>query len=383
MIRTEGRTACEVLVIGGGITGCAAALRTAQSGADTLLLDADELGAAASGRNAGSLHAQIQQASYLAGGDEWARGWAPSLLLLRDALRRWQTLGEELGVDLELKQGGGLLVAETEEQLRTIERKVAIEVEWGIDSRMLDRDEIHALAPYLSDRIVGGELCADEGKASPLKAVPALAAAAERAGVVVRRHARVDALRRTAAGGFLAHTADGVIEAERVILATGSELPRLAAAVGLDVRVTGEPMQVSVTEAIAPLIGHLVYYAAGPLTLKQSASGTVLIGGGWPARVHPQHGRPAVDLDGMRRNLALALRVAPAIGSARVIRTWTGVNNATPDQRPVLGVVDGFAFGTFPYLGFTAGPIMGELLARLVLGQDPGHDLSPFAHDRF
>lgn len=382
MTRTERRTAWDVLVIGGGITGVTAALRAAQAGADVLLVEADELGAAASGRNAGSLHAQIQQASYLAGGDAWARGWAPSLHLLRDALAIWRTLGDELGVDLELKQGGGLLVAETPEQLRVIERKVAIEREWGIDSRMLGRDEIHALAPYLSERIVGGELCADEGKASPLKAVPALAVAAVAAGATLRRHTPVLSLRRVG-DGFAARTARETIQARRVILATGSELPRLAAMVGVEVAVTGEPMQVSVTEAIAPLIGQLVYYAAGPLTLKQSAAGTVLIGGGWPARVHPAHGRPAVDLDGMRRNLALALRVAPAIGSARVIRTWTGTNNATPDQRPVIGAADGLAFGTFPYLGFTAGPLMGELLARLALGRDPGRDLSPFAHDRF
>lgn len=382
MIRREEGTSWELLVVGGGITGCTAALRAAEAGAQVLLLDAEELGAAASGRNAGSLHAQIQQASYLAGGDDWARGWAPSLHLLRDALQIWQTFGAELGVDLELKQGGGLLVAETEEQLRVIERKVAIEREWGIDSRMLDRDEIHALAPYLSDRIIGGELCADEGKASPLKAVPALAVAARRAGATLRRHTPVLDLRK-APGGYVARTAGGVIHAERVILATGSELPRLAATAGLQLPVTGEPMQVSVTEAITPLIGQLVYYAAGPLTLKQAASGTVLIGGGWPARVHPSHGRPTVDLDGMRRNLALALRVAPAIGSARVIRTWTGVNNATPDQRPVIGSVDGLTFGTFPYLGFTAGPLLGKVLAQLALGQDPARDLSPFAHDRF
>jgi sarcosine oxidase, subunit beta len=69
-----------------------------------------------------------------------------------------------------------------------------------------------------------------------------------------------------------------------------------------------------------------------------------------------------------------------------VLRAWVGVNNATPDQRPLIGEIEGvpgLVVGTFPYLGFTAGPIMGRLLARLALGRDPELDLTAYAPQRF
>jgi glycine/D-amino acid oxidase-like deaminating enzyme len=383
---TAPQSPADVLVIGGGITGAVAAYRLAQAGARVVLVDRYDLGTQASGRNAGSLHAQIQHASFMAGGEEWARAWAPSLALLTDSLALWHGLSDELGTDLEVRTNGGLLVAATHDQLRDIERKVAIENAFGIASRMLDRDELRREAPYVSEAMVGAELCPPEGKANPLLATAAVARAAVAAGADVRRATEVVALARDG-DGFAATTAGGTtLHARRLVCAGGADLPQLTRMLGVDLPVAGEPMQVNVTESVAPLVGHLVYYAGGPLTLKQARVGSLLIGGGWPARRHPVSGRPVVDLDGMRRNLAIAREVVPAVGRARVLRTWVGVNNATPDQRPIIGPiasVPGLVVGTFPYLGFTAGPLMGALLADLALGRKPEHDLAPFAPDRF
>ena len=53
---------------------------------------------------------------------------------------------------------------------------------------------------------------------------------------------------------------------------------------GIEVAVQGFPIQVNVTAPVAPIIKHLVYAAGHRLSLKQTANGTLLIGGGWPAR---------------------------------------------------------------------------------------------------
>ncbi len=380
-----GRQPFDVLVAGGGITGSIAALRLAQAGARVALLERFDLGTQASGRNAGSLHAQIQHEPFVTEGEAWARAWAPSLGLLRDALAIWHGLSEELGVDLEVKTAGGLLVAEDDEQLRAIERKVALEQACGIDSVVLSRDDLRREAPYVAERMVGGELCRLEGKANPLLATPAVARAGTAAGATIVRGAVVEGIVRDH-DGFAVTTSVGAFRAPRLVCAAGSEIPRLTRMVGVDLPIEGHPMQVSATEVVAPLVRHLVYFAGGRLTLKQARAGSLLIGGGWPAAVHPRSGRPTVDLDGLRRNLAVACEVVPAVAQARLLRTWTGVNNAVPDQRPIIGTipkVPGLVVGTFPYLGFTAGPLLGALLADLALGRPVERDLAPFAPARF
>ena len=134
--------------------------------------------------------------------------------------------------------------------------------------------------------------------------------------------------------------------------------------------VGGEPIQASVTEAVAPLIPHLVYFAGAPLTLKQARVGSILIGGGWPARLRDR--QPLVDRDSLLANLSVATRVVPAVAQARLLRTWAGFVNATTSWLPVIGELPGcpgLFIGAFPYMGFTAGPLLGRTLAELVCGR--------------
>ncbi len=158
--------------------------------------------------------------------------------------------------------------------------------------------------------MVGGELCPIEGKANPLLATPAFAAAAERAGARIVRNADVTAIERTRAG-FELTTSRGRFRAPRLVLCAGAATAPLARMLGIELPIEGHPMQVNVTEAVAPLVPHLVYFAGDRLTLKQARIGSLLIGGGWPAAVHPRSGRLTVDLHGVRRNLAVARRVVP------------------------------------------------------------------------
>src|SRR3954454_18999355 len=105
------RTETDVLVVGGGVTGCAAAYYLAKAGAGVTLVERHDLNTQASGRNAGGLHGQIQHEPFLELGEDWAGEFGPTLPLLRDAVELWRGLPEELGADLEVNICGGLLVA--------------------------------------------------------------------------------------------------------------------------------------------------------------------------------------------------------------------------------------------------------------------------------
>jgi glycine/D-amino acid oxidase-like deaminating enzyme len=378
-------THCDLLVIGGGVSGCATAYELARRGVRATLLERSDLNTEASGRNSGSLHGQIQHEPFVELGEDWARRFIPGLLMLRRALRRWGSLSEELETDLEVVTRGGILVADSERQMADIARKVEIERGVGIESELLDRDRILELAPYLSDRVVGGELCPSEGKANPLLAAPAFAGAATRLGARVLTGTRVLGLDRDGAG-FRVGTDRGAFAAERVVLCGGVQTAELAATLGVELCVGGSPVQASITEALEPTIGHLVYFAGEKLTVKQTSSGGVLVGGGWPS--HPATAeRPArVSLDSLRENLRVARHVIPVLGDARVYRTWAGVGNSTPDHLPLIGEVEpvpGLFVGTFPYMGFTAAPEVAAALADLVTGSAGEHDLAPFSPARF
>lgn len=360
------------------MTGAATAWYLAREGVEVMLLERSELGAAGSGANAGSLHAQIQHAPFLERGESWARAYAPATRFLLDSIEVWRGLSDELGEDLEVSLTGGILVAESPQHLAAVERKVAIEREQGLTSQLLGAEDLYTVAPYLAGGMAGGELCPQEGKANPLLATAALARAATRSGAHILTRTELHGLAREGEG-FRALTSAGEVRCRQVISCGGIEAGVVTAMLGAPVAVRGEPIQASVTEAVAPLIGHLLYFAGAPLTLKQARVGSILIGGGWPARL--RRGHPEVDQGSLLANLALALRVVPEIASARLLRTWAGFVNATDSWLPVIGElpgVHGLFVGAFPYMGFTAGPLLGRTLAELACGRAPRADLSAF-----
>jgi glycine/D-amino acid oxidase-like deaminating enzyme len=376
------RRETDVLVVGGGVTGCAAAYYLAKAGSEVTLVERHDLNTHASGRNAGGLHGQIQHEPFLELGEGWAREFGPTLALMRDAIELWRGLPQEIGADLEVDICGGVLVAANDASMRDLERKAAIERSFGIGVELLSRDDLQRVAPYVADRMAGGLLCEVEGKANPLLAAPALARAAVDRGARLSLRTAVLSVERTRTG-FAVETSAGPINCGRIVDCGGAEAGAVSALVGAALPVERWPIQVSATVAVPPLVSHLVYFASEKLTLKQAKFGSLLIGGGWPAQ-EDLRGRLGVDVASLGANLRLALEVVPALAGASLLRTWAGVCPGIADQRPVIGeLAPGFFVGMFPFIGFTGGPFIGRLVARLALGEDPGRDLAPFSPLRF
>ncbi len=374
----------DVLIVGGGLAGTATAYYLAREGVEVVLAEQSEINSGASGANAGSIHAQIPFHEFTTIGEGWARAYAPTIPLFRESIRIWSGLPAELGVDLEVKLTGGLIVARSADRLRQIEEKAAIERAHGLEVRMLSRDELRALAPYVSDKMVGGAFAPDEGKANPLKVTPAFARAAERSGARLLRRVAVTALERDITG-YRVTTSAGAVRAKRVVNCAGAAAGDVARLIGIDLPVIGAPIQLTVTEPTAPLVPHLVYFAGGRLTLKQAQNGTFLIGGGWPSIAHAD-GRLEVDLTSLRDNMRVAVEVVPRLSPVQIVRSWPAIVNGTDDWKPILGEVaghPGFFMGMFPWMGFSAGPIAARTVAQLILGRDPGVDIRPFTAERF
>ena len=374
----------DIVIIGGGAIGTSTLYQLAKSGANVALLEEFDLNTQASGRNAGSLHGQIQYEPFEELGIEWAKTFLHGLGILADSLAIWKTLSEELGVDLEVSSNGGLMIAENDSNMRHLEKKVELENSIGIGSRMLSARELQELAPYISKKMVGGSISPIEGKANPLLLAPSFAEAAKRYGAKVFTKQKVNAISRDG-HRYRIEATGGHFFAEKVVICANAGIPELGRGIGVTIPIDDAPVQVSVTEQIEKFVHHLVYFTSEKLTFKQANSGSLLIGGGWPARYNAV-GTPILNPDSLRRNLRVALKVVPRIADIRVIRTWIGVGNGTPDHNPIideLSSMPGVYVGMYPYMGFTASPLMGRLLAELVLTGKTERDISPFALSRF
>jgi glycine/D-amino acid oxidase-like deaminating enzyme len=384
----------DAIVIGGGLTGVATAFQLARGGASVLLVEQHQLNRGASGRNAGSLHFQLEHRLIEFEGvlDNELAHYAA---LARLAIADWRGLEAELGQPLEVAMHGGLMLAETAAELRTLERKAAIERAQGLDVELLGRADVLARVPYLGATIAGALYCPDEGHCNPRLLTHGYARAAEALGAIVKTRAAVTGMRRTRGRWLVSlHSAEEgelTTAAEVVVNAAGAWAARVAAMAGVELPVYPVALIISVTEKAPVLLQHLVQHVGRKLSLKQVDDGNLLIGGGWLARLPPQQDhlrldyRAALDLGELQNNLATASSVMPLIGGLHVLRSWTGTTALTPDQLPIIGASAG-APGLFTAVGgsgFTYGPTYARLLSELVLRQEASFPLAPYSPDRF
>lgn len=371
----------DIAIIGGGLVGLMTAWHLLAEDLRVVIIEAGDLGAQASGANAGSLHLQIQYPEFVSLGEAWARRYVPCLRFLKASLEMWSILQDEMGEDLGVKRAGGLIVAKTDEQMAQIVAKAAIEAEAGVQTDVLDQGQLRALAPYLAQDAIGGGFCAAEGKANPLWVTPALATAVAASGADMLTDTTVTAI-EARGDGFMVATDRGPLTCSRVVNAAGAAAGRIGDMVGTPLAIEGFPLQVTITEAVAPMIPHLVYSAAGKLSLKQLANGRCVIGGGWSARER-KDGSLTTDPSSFAANLATAARVVPAMAQTRALRSWTAWVNGTEDWRPILGDdprAPGLIHALFPWVGFSAGPMTARVAADLVLGRTPAIPLAGISH---
>jgi glycine/D-amino acid oxidase-like deaminating enzyme len=305
-----------------------------------------------------------------------------SLPFYRAAAEEWAQLDAQLG-GVELVRKGGLMLAESSEQLAFLETKAAREAAKGLTVELLDRAALDQIAPWLGPQIIGAELCHNEGKLNPLLANRLLRARAESAGVT-RRPGRVTGLTLTD-HGVEATTPDATWRADRVIVAAAWGSGQLVGRFGVMIPTRAEPLHMNITEPGAPAIHHLVQHAERSITLKQFGSGQIVIGGGWPATSRGDRVPPLVRPASLLGNVALAARLAPAISSLRVIRTWAGMNT-TADGASIIGPLPGadpIVMAVPGDAGYTLGPLVGQMAAAMALGEQPRFDPARFSPARF
>lgn len=379
----------DVLIVGGGLVGCATAWHLARGGADVVLVEAGDIGMGASGQNAGSLHFQLER-RFLENGEALAEQAAQTAALSRLAIDDWRGLEAELEADVHVVMEGGLMVAETPEQVAVLERKVARENAQGIATRLLDGDEARRLAPYLSPGILAAGYLADEGHADARSVTRAFAEAADRHGACLHSRSAVTDARRID-GGFEVTCGQTRYRVDRLVLASGAWTARICQRLNLHMPLYPVALQMNATERVDPTMHHLVQHVGRRLSMKQAGAGNILIGGGWPARLalDAEGGfdpgtRPELIPASLAGNVRAAIDTAPFVASLNLIRTWTGVTAISADQLPIVGEVPSMP-GCWVAGGgsaFTLGPTFARLMAQAMAGR-PAPELDIVSPARF
>ena len=351
--------AYDVAVIGGGIMGCTTALHLARGGMSVAVLERGALCREATGANPGTLSMQTKNARLMA--------------YALKSLELWRGAPAWLGADVGFQVRGGLVLAFDDDEADLLNSVMVDRRAGGAPIEIVGANRARRIEPGISDRVVAASYCPIDGYAYSALAGMAYRAALVREGVTISEGWPVDGVERTG-GGFVVRARNGTVGARRVVLAGGAWLKKMGRWLGVELPLEFEVPQVVVTERLPPVVGAVICVVSRRLTLKQAANGTVLIGGGWRGIGDLERGGVEAIPESIVGNIRLARYAVPALGRARVVRTWLGLSTHGPDALPVIGALpgadDAFVIGG-ARSGFTHGPYMGRLLAQRILGHEP------------
>ena len=207
---------CDVLVVGAGIAGATVALELAGAGASVVVAERGAVCSGSSGLNAGGLRQQFTQRT--------------SILAGKATIERMAGFQEEFGIDPGFRQAGYLFLHNGGRHAETLRRAVAVQNEHGVDTRLIDNQELGELVPGINtDDLQGAAFGPHDGYMDPNSMVAGFAAGARRAGVTILQDTPVTAVET--AGGRVAgaRTAGPAIACDVLVNAAGAWAPGIAA----------------------------------------------------------------------------------------------------------------------------------------------------------
>ncbi|PEN14092.1 FAD-dependent oxidoreductase [Longibacter salinarum] len=372
--------AYDVAVVGGGIVGCSTAywLRQRDPSLRVAIVDANSLGAGASGRNAGFVLLGTHE-DYLSAIREYGE---------RTAHRLWQFTRENRRLISELdgstfgwREKGSLTVAGDEEEDDRLRRALPYMRAAGIPVVYLGPSEtmerLHAQGFH------GSLYCTTGAAVDPLRLVRYLAA---ESGADALTHHRVTKL-HSEGGGVVLDTPRLQVKAERAVLAAGAYVPQIVPSLQQYVRPVRAQM-LATHPAPDQLLSSPVYSHDGYFYARQLDGGTILAGGGRYQHRETEVGyedatTPAVQAD-IERYLHTHF---PWTTNLRIESRWSGTMGFSPDNRPVVGRVPNcpsclYATG-FTGHGMGYGVRMGQMLADTLVQDEPPKSYKLFTAERF
>ena len=363
----------DLLVIGGGIHGCSAALHAAMRGLDVVVIEKDTVGRHASGVNAGGVR-------------RLGRDYAEVPISQR-SMEIWDRIGELLDDDCGFQRAPQIKVAETDADLQELVERAAHLRAMGFEHEVvLDRKELRQHLPAVAEHCVGGLASLEDGFALPYQTTFAFQRKAQSLGVRFEENCRVETVERVGSD-FKATTERGIFTARKLLNCAGAWAGEIARQLGEEVSVAATAPMMLVTSRMPRFCSAVVGNQSRPLSFKQMQNGTVVIGGGRRGRAVPDTNVSELIFSELRQTAETAIAIFPIMKSATIVRSWAGIEGRMADGIPVIspsstqeGAYHAFGFSSH---GFQLGPGVGEIMAELIATGATNAPIAPFSITRF
>ena len=366
----------DVVIIGGGGHGLSTAYYLAKNHGirNVAVLEKGHLGSGNIGRNT-----TIVRANYLLPGNSE---------FYSHSLKLWEGLEADLNYNVMMSQRGLIMLCHSDGQRDAFVRRANAMRSRGDDAHMLSVEDLRKLLPYLNYNnarfpIYGGLLQKRAGTARHDAVAWGYARAADQRGVELIQNCEVTGFNINNGRVTGVQTSRGKIEANKVAIVVAGRSSQVAQMAGIRLPIESHILQAFVTEGLKPVINNVISFGMGHFYISQSDKGGLVFGG---------------DLDGyasyaQRGNLPLmehvfeaGMALMPMIGKAKVLRSWGGIMDMSPDGSPIIDKtsVDGLFINCgWCYGGFKAVPASGYAYAHLIATDNYFHTASNYRFERF
>ncbi|MGE7689580.1 NAD(P)/FAD-dependent oxidoreductase [Lysinibacillus sp. NPDC097214] len=351
----------SVLIIGGGIIGLLTAYFLQEIGFEVSIVEAKSFAAAASGRNGGAIMTLGRELSEM-----------PYSL---NALKIWSQLSEK-GIETHFKKNGHLMVARNDIEANILRKSYELYVQAGIHVELLDNKSMKKYVPFLSDDIPLGIYSHDDGSAYPFTTSQSLIKSLKQGGAKLYNHCYVEKIVTEKNKILAVQTPKGSLTADYFIISTGPWTQKICMELSEHIPIRPRRSQLFATEIVRQNIIK-PFFTGNGIYLRQTHAGNILFGGGGPW-----------ELDGYELNNTIQaiqlqsgrfLELFPKLKNKKLLRTFAGTVELTPDFTPIMGKLmtleNGFVSAGYNGHGFGISTVMGKLMSSYLY--DYIHHIEP------
>jgi heterotetrameric sarcosine oxidase beta subunit len=366
----------DAVIIGGGGHGLSTAYYLARNHGLTniAVLEKGYLGGGNVGRNTTIVRANY----FLPGNSEF----------YSHSLKLWEGLEAELNYNVMHSQRGLINLFHSDGQRDAFARRGNAMINQGDDAILLDREGVREHLPYLDFEqtrfpIYGGLLHPRGGTARHDAVAWGYARGADQRGVDLIQNCEVTGIDIEGGRVTGVQTTRGAIRAKKVGIVVAGRSSQVAAMAGMRLPIESHILQAFVTEGLKPVINHVVSFGMGHFYISQSDKGGLVFGGDldFYASYAARGNLPMVE-----HVMEAGMTLMPMIGRARVLRSWGGIMDMSPDGSPIIDKshVEGLYLDCgWNYGGFKAVPASGWCMAHLMATDTPHEVARRFRLDRF
>jgi len=364
----------DVVIAGGGISGCALAYQLAKRNVDVVLLERETLGSQSTGKCAGGVRQQFSTED--------------NVRVMRLSVKLLESFEQETGHPADFRQIGYLFVFTQPQQVEDFRHNMEMWHRVGLtEARWVDPTEAAKMVPVMNvEDVLGCTFCPTDGIASPADVTAGYATAARRLGARLREGVEVTGIDIASGRVQGVRTSAGDIATRLVINCAGPWAASIGRMAGLEIPVLPYRRHIAVTGAFpaVPRNTPMTVDFHTSLYFHPEGDGVLM---GMSDRTEPPAYVTDVNWDFLEKMFEQAARRAPALAGAGVKTAWAGLYESTPDHQAILGPIaeiEGFwCAAGFSGHGFMQAPAAALLVTQLLLDKKSEIDISSFAFERF